>query len=61
VQQLLSIKATAEYLDVSPLTVIRLYDAKILPGVLIAQRGRKRILKFRPEALEKFVASREKK
>jgi hypothetical protein len=59
-QALLSIRATAQILNLSVPTVTRLYDAGILPGILIAQRRRRRIIKFRPEALEKFVAKREK-
>jgi len=59
-QPLLSIKTAAEFLNLSIPTVTRLYDAGILPGVLIAQRQRRRIIKFRPEALEKFIVNREK-
>lgn len=57
--RLLSVKSAADALDVAPVTVIRLFDAGVLPGVVIAQRNRKRIIKFRPEAIDKFVTTRE--
>jgi hypothetical protein len=60
IQMLWSTKETAGRLRVSEVTVIRLHDQGLLKGVVIAQRARKRILRFRPETVEKFIASRER-
>ena len=57
--KLLSVKTVAEQLNVAPVTVIRLHDTGLLKGVVVVQRERKRILRFRPETVEKFIASRE--
>jgi len=59
--KLLSVKDVAQMLGVSTPTIFRLADAGALPTVVIAQRARKRILRFRPEAVEKFVLGREKR
>jgi excisionase family DNA binding protein len=56
---LLTTKKVADQLDVSPPTVIRLADAGVLDAVEVAKHGRRRILRFRPEAVEKFITSRE--
>ena len=56
-----SVKKTAEQLDVAPVTVIRLVDQGLLSAVIIAQRKRKRLLRFRPEAIERFIANRERR
>jgi excisionase family DNA binding protein len=58
---LLSAKDVAQRLGVSPVTVLRLADAGSLPAVEVAKRERKRILRFRPETVEKFINSREQK
>lgn len=58
---LLSAKDVAQRLGVSPVTVLRLVDAGTLPAVEVAKRERKRILRFRPETIEKFITSREQK
>jgi excisionase family DNA binding protein len=58
---LLSAKAVAERLGVSPVTVLRLADAGALPAVEVAKREHKRILRFRPETVEKFINSREQR
>jgi hypothetical protein len=57
---LVSVKAAAAALDVAPITVLRLFDAGVLPGIVVAQRARKRIIKFRPETLQRFITSRER-
>ena len=57
--KLLTTKAVAEQLEVSPITVIRLVDSGALPAVEVARRKRKRILRFKPESVEKFITSRE--
>ena len=59
-QSLWTAKETGQRLGVSEVTVIRLHDAGLLKGVVIAQRARKRLLRFRPETVERFLASREK-
>jgi len=56
---LLTAKEVAHRLGVSALTVIRLADAGALPAVEVAKRKRRRILRFRLETVEKFIASRE--
>lgn len=58
---LLTAKDVAEQLGISALTVIRLADAGALPAVEVAKRERRRILRFRPETVEKFITSREKR
>lgn len=58
---LLTPKETGARLGVSEVTVIRLFEAGTLAGVIVAQRERKRILRFRPEAVEKFITSREQR
>jgi hypothetical protein len=57
---LLSTVDVGDRLNVSPVTAIRLHDAGILPAVELVLRQRKRILRWRPEAVEAFIASREK-
>jgi hypothetical protein len=37
-----------------------MHDAGILRGIEIVHGRRKRLLRWRPEAIEKFVSSREK-
>lgn len=54
-------KETADRLNVAPVTVLRLFDAGVLPGVVIRTGARKRIIRFREEALEKFIISREQR
>ena len=58
---LLTPKDVASRLGVSALTVIRLADAGTLPAVEVVKRERRRILRFRPETVEKFITSREKR
>ena len=58
---LLTAKDVAEKLGVSALTVIRLADSGALAAVEVAKRERRRILRFRPETIEKFITSREKR
>ena len=58
---LLTAKDVAARLSVSPLTVIRLADSGALAAVEVAKRERRRILRFRPETVEKFITIREKR
>ncbi len=58
---LLNAKQVAVLLNVSTPTVYRLADAGALPAVEVTKRARKRILRFRSEAVEKFIASRERR
>jgi excisionase family DNA binding protein len=58
---LLTAKDVAERLGVSPVTVIRLADTGALSAVEVAKRERRRILRFRPETVEKFIANREQR
>jgi predicted site-specific integrase-resolvase len=51
----------ADKLKVKPITIIRLFDAGILPGVVLRQGARKRVIRFSEEAIEKFLTSREKR
>lgn len=51
----------AEKLKLKPITVIRFFDAGILPGIVIRAGIRKRVIRFSEEALEKFITSREKR
>ena len=59
--RLLTTKEVAERLNVSAVTVLRLADAGSLPAIEVAKRERKRILRFRPETVEKFIANREQR
>lgn len=54
---LLTAKEVAQRLNVSPLTVFRLADSGSLPMVEVAKREKRRILRFRPEDLDKFITS----
>lgn len=56
---LLTAKDVAQRLGISALTVIRLADSGALVAVEVAKRARRRLLRFRPEMVEKFIASRE--
>ncbi|MSQ47307.1 MAG: DNA-binding protein [Deltaproteobacteria bacterium] len=48
-------------LKVKSVTVLRMFDAGVLPGVILRQGIRKRIIRFREEAVEKFLTTREKR
>ena len=58
---LLTAKDVAQRLNVSPLTVIRLANASALPAVEVAKREHRRLLRFREESVDKFIASRERR
>lgn len=58
---LLDVKQVKERLNVSAPTIYRLADAGLLPAVEIVKRERKRILRWRPETIEKFITSREQR
>ena len=58
---LLTAKDVADQLGVSALTVIRLADAGSLPAVEVHKGERRRILRFRPETVEKFISTCEKR
>lgn len=58
---LLSAKDVAARLGISPVTVLRLADAGALPAVEVAKREHKRILRWKSETVEKFIASREQR
>ena len=58
---LLTAKDVAARLGVSALTVIRLADSGVLAAVEVAKRERRRILRWRPETVEKFITTREKR
>ena len=51
----LTTKETADKLKVSTSTVIKMFDEKILPGIVLKRGLRKRILRFRLEAIEEFL------
>jgi len=50
----------AEKLKLKPITVIRFFDAGILPGIVLRQGLRKRVIRFREDAIDKFLTTREK-
>jgi excisionase family DNA binding protein len=58
---LLSAKDVAARLGVSPVTVLRLADSGALPAVEVAKREHKRILRWQPETVDKFIASRKQR
>ena len=58
---LLTAKDVAQRLNASPLTVIRLANAGALPAVEVAKREHRRLLRFREESVDKFIASRERR
>jgi hypothetical protein len=58
---ILTIKQTAEKLNISDVTVIRLFDAGILDGFVVHAGKRKRLIRFREASIERFIASREQK
>ncbi len=51
----------ADKLKVKSITVLRMFDDGVLPGIILRQGQRKRIIRFREEAVEKFITSREQK
>ena len=59
-QRLLKAQHVKELIDLSVPTIYRLHNEGILPGVEIARRKRKRILRWRPETVEAFIMDREK-
>lgn len=58
---LLNTKEVATRLNMNPLTVIRLVDAGELVAIDVNPGAARRTLRFRPEDVEQFIASREKK
>ncbi len=56
--KLLSTRAVAEELALSPLTIIRLADSGALPSIVLARRKNRRLIRFDPEAIQKFIAAR---
>ncbi len=58
---LLTPKEIGARLGVSEVTIFRLYDSGALNGVVVRAGKRKRTIRFRPEAVEQFIASREKR
>jgi excisionase family DNA binding protein len=58
---LLTTKEVAVRLGISTLTVIRLANSGMLPAVDVTQRMRRRLLRFRPETVETFITSCEKR
>lgn len=50
----------AKKLNVNPITIIRLFDAGLLPGIVLRAGAQRRMIRFRPETLEKYLATREK-
>jgi hypothetical protein len=55
VQTLFTTGQAQARLALSRATLYRLHDAGILPAVEVVRRGRKRILRWRPETLEEFI------
>jgi excisionase family DNA binding protein len=51
----------ASRLKLKPVTVIRMFDSGELPGVVLRQGRRQRILRFREETLETFIADKEQR
>lgn len=58
---LLTPKEIGIRLGVSEVTIFRLYDSGALDGVVVRAGKRKRTIRFRPEAVEQFIAAREKR
>lgn len=50
----------AEKLKVKTVTVVRMFDDGVLPGIILRRGARKRVIRFREESIEKFLNSREK-
>ncbi len=60
-QPLRTAKQVGARLGVSDITILRLFDSGALEGVIIHAGKRKRLIRFREEALERFITSREKR
>lgn len=60
-QPLRTVKQAGERLGVSDITILRLFDAGALEGVVIHAGKRKRLIRFRDESIEKFISAREKR
>jgi excisionase family DNA binding protein len=58
-QPLHTVEQTSQILGVSKPTIYRLVAQGVLPAVIIARRARKKIIRFRQEAIEKFIRERE--
>ena len=59
-QSLLTAEQTTERLNVSRSTLYRLHDEGLLRAVEIVLRKRKRLLRWRVDIIEKFIADRSK-
>ena len=59
-QSLLTAEQTTERLNISRTTLYRLHNEGILRAVEIVLRKRKRLLRWRSESIEKFIAERSK-
>jgi excisionase family DNA binding protein len=51
----------AVLLRVRPVTIRRLFNSGALPGVILKQGARRRIVRFREEAIEAFLTEREQR
>lgn len=51
----------AEKLKVKPVTILRLFDSGALPGVIVRQGLKKRIIRFSESSIKKFLTGREVK
>ena len=57
---ILTVKEAGEKLRLHPSTVLKLFDAGVLPGIVLTKGMRKRVVRFRLEAVEEFLASQER-
>jgi predicted DNA-binding transcriptional regulator AlpA len=60
IRNLLKAKQVKELLGLSDPTLYRLHDSGLLRAIEISHGARKRILRWRPETIEKFISDREK-
>ena len=58
---LLTPTEAGEKLKLKPITVIRFFDAGILPGIILSRGARKRVIRFREESIDKLLTSREQR
>jgi predicted DNA-binding transcriptional regulator AlpA len=59
-RNLLRAKQVKELLDLSTPTLYRLHNLGLLRAIEVSHGARKRILRWRPETIEKFLSDREK-
>ena len=57
---ILTVKEAGEKLRLHPTTILKLFDLGSLPGIILRRGARKRVVRFRLEAIEEFLRTQER-